>query len=286
MPRTCKHILRIVLGLALLAELAVMVVAQTPVGLSEDARGVIRLRVRVALGDGTKAIGLSRKRFFLIRGSLQENSSLVQNIGQRSFLSRDCYYRSVGASEALLAWLKKHECESVYCAEVGAQDVDGPDAVPEFQHAVAAGEKDYGSREVARKWLTVNLADDIKIGFYRQQQQELCALLKEMCPAVTPADEQSKPRVMSVMTDGKGTGFFTELQLGTYVVSNIIQTELGDVTELWSCEVSVRASDLATQKPLLVTNPGNKDPKDKNITGARRCVSIERPLPACPATVK
>src|SRR5229473_1408575 len=104
-----KQITRRGLGLALLASLAAMVVAQTPTALPEDARGVIRLRVRVAVGDGAKAKGLSRKRFFLIKGSLEENKSLIQNIGQRSILSRDCYYRSVGASEALIAWLKKHE---------------------------------------------------------------------------------------------------------------------------------------------------------------------------------
>ena len=106
------------LGLALLACLALVAVGQTPTVPFSDARGVIRLRVIVKVGDAPKAQGLSRKRFFLIKGSLEENKTLVQSIEQRSVMSRDCYYRSIGASEAFIAWLKQSDCESVYCREV------------------------------------------------------------------------------------------------------------------------------------------------------------------------
>lgn len=284
MTRTIlRQIMTRTLSLVMLLCPAVLVIAQTQTATPADAGAVIRLRVRVAPGDGTKAKGVARKRFFLIKGSLEENKSLIESFKRRSFISRDCYYRSIGASEAFIAWLKQHDCESVYCREVEQQDVEGQGSVPEFQNAVAAGEKEFGSRDLARKWLSVNLADNIKIGFYKRQQKELCTVVKELCPVPADAPEQSKSKVMSVMTDANGTGYFTKLQEGTYVVSNIIQTELGDVTELWSCEVTIRAGDLATEKPFLITNPRNKDPKDKNITGSRRCVSVENPLPACPA---
>src|SRR5688572_18318360 len=85
--------------------------SQTPSAAPEDALGVIRLRVRLGDGPGTKARGLSRKRFFLIKGSLEENKPMVQSIDARSVVSRDCYYRGIGASEALIAWLKQSDCE-------------------------------------------------------------------------------------------------------------------------------------------------------------------------------
>lgn len=257
--------------LMLLLCLAGMAVGQTP-NPPAGATGVIRLRVRVGIGDGTKAKGLSRKRFFMIKGSLEDNKDLLQSLEQRAVVSRDCFYRSIGASEELIAWLKESDCESVYCREVDQKEVA---TVPEFQHAVAAGEKEYGDRELARKWLSVNLSANIRSGFYKRQQQEIQSF-------VAQAEQQSHAKVASVMTDRNGTGFFTDIEPGVYVISNILATEVGTATELWRCEVKVAPGDLATatrEKPYLISDPDNKDPKDKkNI----KCVSVERPLPACP----
>ena len=264
--------------LCLFGLLALLVVAQTPAGPPGAARGVVRLRVRVGSGDGSKAKGLARKRFFLIKGSLAENKDLMdkllQNIEQRPVVSRDCYYRSIGASEALIAWLKQSDCESVYCREVEQKDVEGPTAVPEFRQAMVAGEKEYGNRELARKWLSVNLAENIKSGFYQERQRDLLAMLKQ-------AEEQSNAKVMSVMTDRNGTAYFTDIDPGVYVISNMLPTEAGPAAELWRCEVNVKVSDLAAalrEKPYLIADASNKDPRDKkNI----KCVSSEKPLPAC-----
>jgi hypothetical protein len=257
--------------LALIAGLAVTVVAQNPADPPADARGVIRLRVRVAVGDGTKAKGLSRKRFFLIKGSLEENKSLIQSIEQQPLVSRDCYYRGLGASEALIRWLKESDCESVYCREVELKDVEGPEAVPEFEQAVAAGEKQFGSRDLARKWLTVNLSDQIREGFYKQRQQELQVFIKQ-------AEELSKVKILSVMTDRNGTAFFTDLEPGTYVISNLLPAEVGSNATLWNTEVKVKPGDLATEKPFLISNKGNKDPKDQRNIKFR---GVDMPLPPC-----
>ena len=262
---------RLSLGLGLLFCLATLALAQTPIAPPTEARGVIRLRVRVATGEGTKAMGLSRKRFFLIKGSLEQNKALVQNIEQQPLISRDCYYRSIGASEALITWLKQKDCESVYCREVEPEDIEGPGAVPEFQRAIAAGEKEFGSRELARKWLAVNLDENLRSGFYMKQQQKLRDLLRQ-------AEETSRAKVLSVMTDSFGTAYFTDIEPGDYIISNLIPTELGSVAELWNAEIKVKPGDLATELPFLISNPGNKDPRDKkNI----KRVSVEKPLPAC-----
>ena len=245
--------------------LAFICAAQTPNSPPAQGSGVIRLRVRVKVGEATR--GLSRKRFFLIKGTLEQNKSLIDAIAQRTPTSRDCYYRRLGASEALIKWLKESDCESVYCRQIQPDDIDGTDAVPEFKLAVSAGEKAFVSRDLARKWLTVNLPENIRDGFYKQRQEELRALLKR-------AEELSQAPVLSVMTDTKGTAYFTEVPLGTYVVSNLVPGETGNTSISWNCEIQVKPGDLATEKPYMVSNV-----REKNV----KCVGVEKPLPVCDA---
>lgn len=251
------------LGLVAVFLLAVICVAQTPSSTPTAGAGVIRLRVRVKVGESTK--GLSRKRFFLIKGTLEQNKSLVEAIEQRTAISRDCYYRRLGASDSLINWLKESDCESVYCREIESEDIEGAAAVPEFKLAAAAGEKEFVSRELARKWLTVNLPENIRDGFYKQRQEELKALIKR-------AEGLSQAPVLSVMTDTKGTAYFTELQPGTYVLSNLVPGEIGNTTISWNCEVQVKPGDLATEKPYLISNV-----REKNV----KCPGVEKPLPVC-----
>lgn len=251
------------LGAAVVLLLAIICVAQTPNSTPAQGSGVIRLRVRVKVGESTR--GLSRKRFFLIKGTREQNKTLIDVIEQRTATARDCYYRRLGASEALIKWLKESDCESVYCREIEPADIDGAEAVPEFKLAVAAGEKEFVSRELARKWLTVNLPENIRDGFYKQRQEELRALLKR-------AEELSQAPVLSVMTDTKGTAYFTELQPGTYLVSNLVPGETGNNSVSWNCEIQVKPGDLATEKPYLISNV-----REKNV----KCVGVEKPLPVC-----
>ena len=224
---------------------------------------MLRLRVRVKVGESTK--GLSRKRFYLTKGSLEQNKALVQAIENRAVVSRDCFYRGAGASEALIAWLKESDCESVYCREIESDDLEGTSGVPEFVTAAAAGEKEFGSRELARKWLTVHLPEKLRDGFYRVRQNDLQA-------SINQAEQISGAKVRSVMTDRNGTAYFTELEPGTYTLSNMIATELGGNAVIWNCEVQVKQDDRAFEKPYLVMNR-----KEKNV----KCVAVERPLPAC-----
>lgn len=225
--------------------------------------GVLRLRVRVKVGEASK--GLSRKRFFLLKGSLEQNRAALDAASKIDAISRDCYYSKLGASEALINWLRENDCESVYCREIEDADVAGPKAVPEFVKAMNDGEKEYGNRELARKWLTTNLAENLRDGFYKQRQSALGEVLKQ-------TQSVSGGSSISVMTDKNGTAYFTELEPGKYVLSNLIPTELGQSGVLWNCELSVKPGDIATEKPYQVSNRN-----DKNV----KCVGVEKPFPAC-----
>ena len=234
--------------------LLLMVLVQSPTG-------VLRLRVRVKADDASPMRGLSRKRFFLIPGTLEQNRALLEAIERQPLVTRDCYYKKLGASTALIDWLKEGDCESVYCRGVEKEFVTGPKAVPEFVTAFTTSQKEFGNNEAtARQWLTTNLTAELRDGFYRDRQRALQALLKQA------------PAVQSVMTDRNGTAYFTDLGPGTYVLSNLIPTELGKTVVTWNCEVQVKAGDLATEKPYLVSNR-----KEKLV----KCVGIEKPIPAC-----
>jgi hypothetical protein len=74
------------------------------------------------------------------------------------------------------------------------------------------------------------------------------------------------------MTDRNGTAYFTDLEPGTYVLSNLTPTQVGETAVTWNCELEVKRGDVATEKPFLISNR-----KDKNV----KCVGIERPLPSC-----
>jgi hypothetical protein len=241
--------------------LAILSVGQTSP--AQSAGTVLRLRVRVKVGDAPK--GLSRKRFFLIKGSLEQNKSVIDEMQRRAFNSRDCYYRGSGASEQLINWLRENDCESVYCRELQPNDVEGPAAIPEFQAAMTAGEKEYGSRELARKWLTTNLPEKLRNGYYKDQQAAIAATIKS-------AETVSGAKVLSVMTDRNGTAYFTDLEPGVYTLSNILPTEISASSARWNCEIKVKQDDRAFEKPYQISNRA-----DKNV----KCVAVETPLPVC-----
>src|SRR5258705_11668530 len=146
--RTQTRGFRIVLGQMLIASFLMVATTsgrtQNPTTTARPS-GVLRLRVRVKSDDSTK--GLSRKRFFLLRGTLEQNQSWIEAATQQPLPTRDCYYNKVGASQELIDWLKEGDCESVYCREIEQDSIVGTKAVPEFAMALAAGEKEFENSE-------------------------------------------------------------------------------------------------------------------------------------------
>ena len=228
--------------------------------------GVVRLRARVKLSDTAPAKGLPRKRFFLVHGSLEQNRALIDAIERQPLVTRDCYYTKNGASPALIEWLREADCESVYCREVEQDSVSGPKVVPEFATAFAASEKEFGKGSTALKWLALNLPPNLRDGFYRDRKGLIDALLQQ-------AQTTSGAPVQSVMTDRNGTAFFTDLTPGTYVLTNLVPTEIGQSLATWNCEFQIKPDDLASEKPYLISNR-----KDRLV----KCVAVEKPAPVCP----
>src|ERR1044072_4620347 len=235
------------------------ILAQQP---AAQQTGVLRLRVRVKVDDAAPLKGLSRKRFFLIPGTLEQNRALVTTIEQQPLVTRDCYYKQHHASAQLINWLQAGDCESVYCRSIENEFVTGPKAVPEFASAFDANHTVFGNDIIALQFLTNYLNPDLRDGFYKDRQRALQTLLKQ------------SGMIQSVMTDQKGSAYFTDLGPGTYVISNVIPTELGQTLVTWNCEVQIKPEDLAAEKPYLISNRNDRSVK---------CVGIEKPKPICAA---
>lgn len=245
--------------------LAVILSANFSAHTEAPAHGVIRLKVRYKSGSATK--DLPRKRFFLIKGSLDQNRELTDRIMQTSLPSRQCYYQGGNASAALIKWLETNDCESAYCRLIEGKHLAGAEAVPEFQAAFEQAKRELKNDELARRWLTNYLPPEIRSGFYDEKEKAIQSLM-------TLAETSTKSGVVSVMTDRKGTAYFTNIEPGVYTITNLVPSETEKTSVLWICEREVKAVDLGTAMKRPFTLSNEKDPKVK-------CEVVEKPLPVC-----
>ena len=278
------RILRGILLIVLLAPVGTVVAAAQDCGpQNRENCGSLEVSARIPIpgrekvnADGTKSADpakLKRKRFYLFRGGFEANRPLMGRLNTPA-ITRDCFYCKMNASPEYVAWLKSkspdQDCESPYCREITTDDIA---KVPEFQAAYKKGLEEYpGKPDLARKWLTTNLAPELRDGYYRQRK----SLVETILGGIEP--------LRSVMTDSITVkAVFTDIPVRiapaakpakkteTFLVTNLVPVEIDKNSYIWACEVEIAAA-----KNTLPTFPApEKSSRVKN------CEVIVRPLPVC-----
>ncbi len=254
----------------------------------ESKKGSIKFTAQVEIDGKTQK--LDRKRFYLIRGSRQQNAELLKTLAETPVLSRDCYYQKLRESgrkisDEFVCWLKTNDCESAYCREV--KTTEEALSVPEFAVAYRQGIREYKQPLLALKWLTTNLPDDLRNGFYEQQKPvlgNLVALAKTYAQNATEAKKGAGSGFQSIMTDRLGSLFFLDIDVvppenkktETYLVTNLLPTVFGDTSYVWTCEIEidpakpqaqfVLKSEIGKKKCEVVTK------KQTEVCNAPECV--------------
>ncbi len=241
----------------LLTSLAVFGQEPSPPPMVEPKKGSVRFTAQFEVNGKTEK--LDRKRFYLIRGSRQQNAGLLKNVAETSVTSRDCYYADLRRngrkiSDKFFCWLKTNDCESPYCREVKTKEEAL--SVPEFATAYNIGLREYKQSALALKWITTNLPDDIRDGYYRQQKNvlgklvDLAKLAGQEATRLKKGSAGKNDGFQSIMTDRLGNGYFLEVDIvppekkktETYLITNLLPTVFGDTGYVWSCEVEIDPS--------------------------------------------
>lgn len=203
-------------------------------------RGSLEVSGRIKIGKNQEK--LTRKRFFLLRGGLEKNKTLIEKLKAAEIVSRDCYYTQMKASSQYICWLQAETCESPYCRAITDSDIQ---TVPEFLTAYQKGLRQFGRRrpEIAQKWLTTNLEPKLRDGYY----QRLKVLLKNLLSGIKPLQSSMTDTVtvkaifIDIPLDLTGEGDKKKKE-ETFLVSNILPFEIGDKSYIWACEVDIGAN--------------------------------------------
>lgn len=245
-------------------------------GNAQPAPAKASLTVKTQLTiDGTKYKVL-RKRFYLFTGikdkdrdPLHVNEELNKRIRVANIQSRDCFYCTQGATPAYIAWLQLKDCETPYCRDITADDVQ---KVPEFAAAYQQALAKYKNKpDLARQWLTPFLPAGRRDGYYLLRKQAETTTLGGVVPLGT------------VMTDPtQGQANFIDIDLTRpeklkpdskdatqpFLLSNLLPIELGAKSYTWICTVNLKPGSNAITLPTA-----------KNAS----CEVIVRDVPKCTA---
>ncbi len=255
MPRIIADNIFIAVFTVLLTSLAAFGQNSAPSSPAVEAKtGSIKFTAQVKIGESNEKLG--RKRFYLIRGSRQQHADLLKQIAETNVVSRDCYYadlrrRGQKISDEYVCWLKKNDCESAYCREIKTKEEAL--TVPEFAAAYRQSLREYKQSTLALKWITTNLPDEIRNGYYEQQKtvlDKLITLAKRAGQEATKTKKgsaRSGDGFQSIMTDRIGNAYFLDIDIvppenektETYLITNLMPTVFGDTSYLWTCEIEI-----------------------------------------------
>jgi hypothetical protein len=227
-----------------------------------QATGTILIQGKL-VKDAKGKPAVARKRFYLFRGGLAENKTLIDSIDAAEIVSRDCYYAKLNASACFLSWLQEENCETAFCRAIKKDDIG---KVKEFKDAYDRGIKLYGPParpELALSWVLDNMSQTLVSGFYFAQKTAIERIL---------AKQQPLQSIMTTSTAAEAS--FPGLAVGDkaalYTVSTLIPVEVGGKSYVWTCEASIAPTGKVP--PIILST----DPKAR-----KNCVLKIRDLPAC-----
>jgi hypothetical protein len=202
---------------------------------------------------------VARKPFYL--SPCPFNLAAMQTA--RTAPSRKIYYARK-ASQKLIDWLDRNNCDTVYCRPLEAPEVTcKPDAndpknscVPEFVDAYNKALAELKDKELARKWITNYeplSKPELRTGFYEMKRDWLNKTVGDIEGATKLKDGTTLKRgaIRNATTDKDGLIYFYDLCPGKYYVSNIAPAEIGSDRIVWeTTAISIEESETLTQKFL------------------------------------
>ncbi len=216
-------------------------------------RASLNLRTQISVG-GAK-VKVLRKRFYLFSGvkdknrdPIDVNKDLIGRIRTAVVPSRDCFYCSQGASAAYIAWLQLKDCETPYCREITADDVQ---KVPEFADAYKQALVKYKNKpDIARLWLTPFLPAGRRDGFYLQRRQVVMSTLGGVTPLATVMTDPNQGQANFIdidltglakeeKKDGKDVPANTP-PTQPFLFSNVVPIEVSGKFFTWICQVNLK----------------------------------------------
>jgi hypothetical protein len=204
---------------------------------------VVKLRVELEINGVKQPVGL--KRFFLLRDDFEKPAATTNTssaVNQTTVPTRSAYYRSIGASPELLAWFDSNKCDYVYCREMRREDL----RVPEFRKAYEQGQLKWRSPAISLKWLTMNLPDPIRIGYFKRRT-----------PMIDVIATRARS-VATVVTSEKGIALLTDIAPGEYYLSNILPVEIGGLCVVWNHKVTVPPGKTGKDTTFTLANDNSK----------------------------